>query len=93
MWQWLPQSVGLAVWGLIHPFLGREGLHIIGQGPVMHRAVLTGHISSLGVEVGHCVLHPVGIVALGEVVAGVGSSTLLALQAGLDLKNGNCRCQ
>ena len=65
---------------LVHSSNGRDGgALLLIQSVVVDRSVLDIGLAFLLVEVGHGVLHPVLVVAVGVVFMGVGATALLAL--------------
>src|ERR1700710_460454 len=62
----------------IHPRLGRNVLHVVGHGVVVHRAIIDGGGAAL-VDPGQRVLHPVLVVARGEIFASIGAAAFGAI--------------
>ena len=63
----------------VHPRLGREGLDLVGHGGERHRARGEGGLALL-VHPAERVLHPVLVVAIREVLAGVRAAALGAVR-------------
>src|SRR5690606_41262905 len=66
----------------IHPLLRLDILDVVRQRVLVHRAVVDPHLAALSapaVEPARGVLHPVGVVALGEVLVGMGAARFLAV--------------
>src|SRR5690554_4938712 len=66
----------------IHSLLRLDVLDIVGERVFVHRAVIDPHLAALAapaVEPACGVLHPVGVVALREVLVGMGAARFLAV--------------
>ena len=62
----------------INPLLRLDVLHFVRQRVGMHRPVIELHLAGLVVEPGQRVLHPVLVVALGEILARMRAARFLA---------------
>src|SRR4029077_721648 len=60
----------------INSCFGLDIRHVVCQRVGMHRPVVDGDLAGIGVEPGQGVLHPVLVVALWEILAGVGAAAL-----------------
>ena len=63
----------------VHASLRLDVLDLVRHGVGVHRAVIDGHLVRGVVEPGQGVLHPVLVVALGEILAGMGAAGFLAV--------------
>src|SRR4051794_18301087 len=63
----------------VHPRLRRDGFDVFGEWLGMHRPVVDRDLAGDVVEPGERVLHPDLVVALFEVLAGVGPTALGAV--------------
>src|SRR6185503_16222151 len=62
----------------VHPVLRREALHVVGERVEVHGAIVDADAALL-VAPDDGVLHPGLVVALGEILAGVGAAALGAV--------------
>src|SRR5882757_5532986 len=62
----------------IRSFLGLDVLHLVVESPGVHRAVAELHLGFAGAP-GDAVFHPLVVVALGEILVGVGAARFLAV--------------
>ena len=68
--------------GSVHPRLRFDVLDVVGHRVGVDRAVVDLY-AALGVDPGEGVLHPLRVVAVGEVLAGVGAAAFLAVGGGV----------
>src|ERR1044072_6088911 len=77
----------------IHPRLRFDILRLGGERVGVDRAVIDGELAAArapALEPGDPVLHPVGVVAVGEILVRVGAARFLAVVCALDRADGLC---
>src|SRR6202034_2183763 len=75
-------SVNWTIATSIHPRLGLDISDVVGECVSVDRAVIDGDLAARGIKPRQCVFHPVLVVALGEILTGVGAAAFGAIDRG-----------
>src|SRR6202035_6134141 len=72
----------------VNPRLGLDIGHVVGERVGVHRPIVDGDLARIGVEPGQGVLHPVLVVAVGEILARMGAAAFRAVDRGISGDSG-----
>src|SRR6516165_4210233 len=72
----------------IHPLFGLDVRNVVGERVGVYRAVVERDLSGGVIEPGQGVLHPILVVAVGEILARMSAATLGAVDCGIHGDNG-----